>query len=81
VLILNFQGASASDLIVVTYQQIGDQLVRTNQSSGVTTTVARHVTKFLVGPSAENPAYAQIEITVAFRYFSSTYTLIGISPT
>jgi hypothetical protein len=79
-LILYFQGTSSSDVIVVTYQQSGDQLVRSNLSSGVTTTVARHLTGFSVGPNPQNAAQALIQITVTFRLFSSTYTLIGTSP-
>jgi hypothetical protein len=80
-LILYYHGTTSTDVIIVTYQLSGDQLVRCNQSSGVTTTIARHVTGFSVGPNPDNTAQAQILITVTFRYFSSTYTLIGISPT
>jgi hypothetical protein len=80
-LILYYQGTTGTDVIVVTYQLSGDQLVRSNQSSGVSTTIARHVTEFSVGTNPGNAAQAMITITVTFRYFSSTYTLIGISPT
>jgi hypothetical protein len=81
VLILYFQGTTITDVIIVTYELSGDQLVRVNQSSGVSTTIARHVTGFSVGTNPGNAAQAMIEITVTFRYFSSTYTLFGISPT
>jgi hypothetical protein len=80
-LILYYHGTTTNDVIVVTYQLSGDQLVRTNVSSGVTTTIARHVRAFSVGPNPDNTAQAEIVLTVTFRYFSSTYTLIGISPT
>jgi hypothetical protein len=81
VLILYFQGTSSSDWILITYQLSGDQLIRTNQSSGVTTTVARHVTDFSVGTDPANAALAQINITITYRYFSASYTLYGVSPT
>jgi hypothetical protein len=81
VLILYFRGATMSDVVVVTYEQNGDQLLRSNQSTGMTTTIARHVTAFSVGPNPENAAQAQIIMTITFRYFSATYTLYGISPT
>jgi hypothetical protein len=80
-LILYYYGTAPSDVIVVTYQLSGDQLIRSNQSSGVTTTIARHVTGFSVGPNPDDTTQAEIVFTVTFRYFSSTYTLIGISPT
>jgi hypothetical protein len=80
-LILYYLGTSGTDLIVVTYHLNGDQLVRSNQSTGVATTIARHVTEFSVGTNPGNAAQAMIKITVTFRYFSSTYTLIGVSPT
>jgi hypothetical protein len=81
VLILYFQGTTGSDVIAITYQLSGDQLIRSNSSNGVTTTIARNVTAFTVGSNPENTSQAVIQITVAFRYFTSTYTLIGISPT
>ncbi len=80
VLVLNYQGASTTDLIAVTYQLSGNQLVRYNSSSGVTTVVAAYVTAFTVGPNPENTAQALIQITVSFRNYSATYTLIGVSP-
>ena len=46
VLLLNFTGASQADVIVITYQLEGSQLVRTNSSTGVSTTVASYVTAF-----------------------------------
>ena len=81
VLILNFQGTTGTDVIAITYQFSGDQLVRSNSSSGVTTTIAKYVTAFSVGPNPENASQALIQITIAFRYFTATYTLIGVSPT
>jgi hypothetical protein len=79
-LVLNFQGASPSDLIVITYQQSGNQLVRYNSSSGITTTIASYVTAFSVAPNPDNTSQALIQITIAFRYFSATYTLVGVNP-
>jgi hypothetical protein len=80
VLVLNFQGATSSDLIVITYQQSGNQLVRYNSASGITTTIASYVTAFSVAANPDNTSQALIQITVAFRYFSATFTLIGVSP-
>jgi hypothetical protein len=78
VMVLNFQGATPSDLIAITYQLSGNQLVRYNSSSGITTTIASYVTAFSVAPNPDNTAL--IQITIAFRYFSATYTLVGVSP-
>jgi prepilin-type N-terminal cleavage/methylation domain-containing protein len=80
VLVLTFQGTSSTDVFAVTYQLSGQQLVRVNSSSGVTTTVAHYVTAFSVAGNPDNITQAAIEITVTFRYFSSTYTLIGGVP-
>jgi len=80
-LVLNYQGATSTDLVSVTYQLSGNQLVRYNSASGVTTTIATDVTGFSVGPNPDNASQALIQITVAFRYFTATYTLIGVSPT
>jgi hypothetical protein len=80
VLVLNYQGTSTTDLIAITYQQSGNNLVRYNSSSGVTTTVATYVTAFSVGPNPDNESQALIQITVSFRNYAATYTLIGISP-
>ena len=80
-LILNFQGATTSDLVAITYQLSGNQLVRYNSSSGITTTIAKYVTGFAVEPNPANASQALIQITISFRYFTSTYTLIGVSPT
>jgi hypothetical protein len=81
ILILSFQGTTGSDVIVITYQLSGDKLMRFNSSTGVTTTIARYVTAFAVGSNAEDASQAEIQFTVTFRYFKSTFTLIGISPT
>jgi hypothetical protein len=79
-LVLNFQGATSSDLIVITYQLSGNHLVRYNATSGVTTTIANYVTSFSVEPNPDNASQALIQITIAFRYFTATYTLIGVNP-
>ena len=81
VLILYFQGSTGTDVIAVTYELSGDQLIRSNSSSGVTTTIARGLTAFSVGSNPENISQAMIQFTVAYRYFTSTYTLIGVNPT
>jgi type II secretory pathway component PulJ len=79
-LLLNYQGASPGNVIVITYQLQGNLLVRTNSSTGATTTVAGYVTAFSVAPNPGNSSQALIQITIAFRYFTATYTLIGVSP-
>jgi hypothetical protein len=38
------------------------------------------VTAFSVTANPDNTSQALIQITVAFRYFSATFTLIGVSP-
>jgi hypothetical protein len=80
VVLLNFQGASSNDLVIISYQLQGSQLVRSNSSTGVTTTIANYVTGFTVAPVPNNAKQALITITIAFRYFTATYTLIGVSP-
>jgi hypothetical protein len=82
VLFLNFQGAtsSAGDRIVISYQLDGSQLVRSNSSSGVTTTIAGRVTGYSVAQDPNNANQAIIEITFAYRTFTATYTLTGVSP-
>jgi hypothetical protein len=67
--------------VVIKYEQNGDQLVRYNATSGVTTTIANYVTGFSVESNPNNTSQALIQITMAFRYFTATYTLIGVSPT
>ncbi len=81
VLAIYFQGTGPSDVIAITYQLSGNQLVRTNSSSGVTTTIARYVTAFSVGLNPDNTSQVLIQFTITYRSFASTYTLIGISPT
>jgi prepilin-type N-terminal cleavage/methylation domain-containing protein len=80
VLLLNFQGGGSGNPIVISYQLQGNQLVRSNSSTGVATTIANYVTGFTVAPVANNANQALITITIAFRYFTGTYTLIGVSP-
>ncbi len=81
VLALYFQGTSPSDVIAITYELSGNQLVRSNSSSGVTTTIARYVTAFSAGINPDNSGQLIVQFTIAYRAFASTYTLIGISPT
>jgi prepilin-type N-terminal cleavage/methylation domain-containing protein len=80
VLLLNFQGATSGDLIVISYQLQGNLLVRSNSSTGVATTIAKYVTGFVVEPDPGNASNVKITITIAFRYFTTTYTLIGVKP-
>jgi hypothetical protein len=80
VLLLNFQDTTSQDLVVITYQLEGNLLVRTNSSTGVATTIAKYVTNFSVSPATEDGSQALIQFTIAFRYFTATYTLVGVSP-
>ncbi|HZW30353.1 MAG TPA: prepilin-type N-terminal cleavage/methylation domain-containing protein [Isosphaeraceae bacterium] len=82
VLLLNFEGPSGNqgDLIIITYQLQGNLLVRSDSSTGVTTTVAKYVTGFSVAPNPSNTQQALIQIAISYRYFTSTYTLIGVPP-
>jgi hypothetical protein len=79
-LVLNFQGAASGDLIVITYELQGNLLVRSNSATGVTTTIAKYLTSFSVQGDPDNANLATIQFTIAYRYFTSTYTLIGVSP-
>ena len=81
ILLLTFQGASSGEQIFITYQLSGNQLVRSNSSTGATTTIANYVTGFTVTPipTLANPN-AQIQITMKYSYFSVIYSLIGVSP-
>jgi hypothetical protein len=83
VLILNFYGATTttSDPIAITYQLQGNVLVRTNSSTGLTTNVARYVTAFSAAANPNNSNQVVITITIAYRNFTSTFTLIGVPPT
>jgi len=80
VLLLNFQGATAGNPIVITYQLQGNLLVRSNSSTGVVTTIAKYVTGFSALQDPGNANNVQITITIAYRYFAMTYTLIGVFP-
>jgi Tfp pilus assembly protein PilW len=80
VLMLNFTGPGQPAVIVITYQLEGSQLVRTNSSTGVSTTVARYVTAFSAVPYPNNTSYLEITLTIAYRNFTSTFTLIGVPP-
>jgi hypothetical protein len=80
VLLLNFQDTATQDLVVITYELQGNLLVRSNSSTGVSTTIAKYVTNFSVAPAQDNASQASIQFTIAFRYFTATYTLIGVSP-
>jgi Tfp pilus assembly protein PilE len=81
VMLLNFQGTSPGNIIVITYQLQGNLLVRTDTSTGVSTTIAKYVTAFAVEQDPNNANQALIQITIAFRYFQATFSLIGVSPT
>jgi prepilin-type N-terminal cleavage/methylation domain-containing protein len=78
---LNFQGASSGNPIVIYEWLAGsNQLVRFDSSTGVTTTTANYVTAFSVAPEPGNAANVQITLTITFRNFAATYTLIGVNP-
>jgi type II secretory pathway component PulJ len=90
-LFLNFQGTTPGPpYVIVTYQQQGYQLVRTQLTSGTQTVVASHVTKFFVQPDPNNANNAQIQLTLTypdpsgprnpFPSFSGTYVFIGVPP-
>src|SRR5262249_33280666 len=80
VLLLNFTGSGPSDPIVITYQLEGSQLLRTNSSTGGPTTVASYVAAFSAAPYPGNTSYVEITLTIAYRNFTSTFTLIGVPP-
>ena len=78
VLILYYHRATGIE--VVTYSLNGNQLVRSNVSSGVTTPIAHYVSAFSVAANPENSSQAVITITVTYRNFKSTFTLISTGP-
>jgi hypothetical protein len=80
VLLLNFYGATLSDVIAISYQLEGNVLVRTNSSTGVSTTVARYVTGFSAAVDPNNLNHVVITLTIAYRNFTTTFTLVGVSP-
>jgi len=80
VLLLNFQGASSGGLIVISYQLQGNLLVRSNSSTGVATTIAKYVTGFTVEQDPGNANNVLITLTIAYRYFTTTYSLIAVKP-
>ncbi len=78
-LVLCFYGVTpTSDAISITYGLQGNLLVRTNSSTGVTTTVAKYVTYFNASQDPNNLNQVDITITIAYRNFASTFTLIGV---
>jgi hypothetical protein len=87
VLILNFYGNPTSNIITITYETVVDPhthivtLVRTDSQTGATTTVARYVTAFTAVANPSDSSQVLISITVAYRNFSSTFTLIGVPST
>jgi hypothetical protein len=83
-LVLKYYGPNSSDPTTesqVTYKLSGNQLVRDDTATGNTTIIASYVTAFSVSQDPDIAALALIEITVMFRYFSATFTLIGVKPT
>ena len=78
-LLLNFQGLNSGDVIVIIYQLQDNSLVRSNSSTGVTTTIANYVTGFSVQPEPGSPSN-QMPVNVTFTFcnnFTSTYSLIN----
>ena len=78
---LNFQGASSANPIVIKYEWLtqGNQLVRLDSTTGVPTTIANSVTGFSVVPEPANSANVQVTLTITFRNFTATYSLIGVN--
>jgi hypothetical protein len=81
VLLLNFFGGTSSDTVVISYQLEGNTLVRTNSSTGVSTTVARYLTAFSAAANPDNINQVVVTLTIAYRNFTTTFTLIGVALT
>ena len=79
VLLLNFYGQNTSDAVVISYELQGGDLVRTNSSTGTSTTVARYVTSFATAADPGNANQVVITLTIAYRNFTTTFTLIGVA--
>jgi hypothetical protein len=80
VLLLNYYGSDQSSVVVVSYQLHGNLLTRTNSSSGITTTVSRYVTAFAAAADPDNANHLIITITISYRNFTTTFTLVGVRP-
>ena len=80
VLLLNFYVAATPPVITISYQLVGNQLVRTISSTGGSTTVARYVTGFTAAVSPGNPNQVVITLTIAYRNFTTTFNLVGVGP-
>jgi hypothetical protein len=81
VLLLSFSDLTTSLGYTVTYQVESNQLLRTctNLSTGASTTmtVARYVSSFSPQSGESN---LQMTVTLSYRNFTSTFTLIGVPP-
>ena len=73
-------GGTSFTTTTLSYQLDGNQLVRTNASTGLSTTVARYVTGFSAASNPNNVNQVVITLTIAYRNFTSTFTLIGVPP-
>jgi hypothetical protein len=72
--------AATPPVITISYQLEGNILVRTDSSTGVSTTVARYVTGFSAAVDPTNLNQVVITLTIAYRNFTTTFTLVGVSP-
>jgi hypothetical protein len=64
---------------VISYQLVGEQLVRADETAGTSVTVARSLTAFQVAPLDDGSGVA-ILLTFAARDISLTYQLNAIGP-
>lgn len=96
---LDFHGVGAPEGVaqwglpdrVITYQvqDVGTgrgRLVRWDETGGITTTIAEHVTALTVTPDPSYPNQVQIQITLSYpnypnyRTFTATFVLVGVKP-
>jgi Tfp pilus assembly protein PilW len=80
VLLLNYYVPATPPVITISYLFQGNLLVRTNSSTGVSTTVAKYVTAFSTVADPNNANQVLITFTITYRNFASTFTLVGVSP-
>jgi hypothetical protein len=65
---------------VVTYQVQDGRLVRWDETGGITTTIANHVTALIVAQDTTYLNQVHITITLSYRNFTATYNFVGVKP-
>lgn len=80
VLLLNYYVPDTPPVITISYLLEGNLLVRTDSSTGVSTTVARYVTAFSAAADPNNANQVLITLAITYRNLTTTFILVGVSP-